>query len=325
LDQDGSLAIDHAADEEQASSPEEISDLPEVQPDHQEETQGSGEPDQQNNSDNNDSDSAGSGGSRLILQPPTLGGTLTANSRPEDLDPSTDPMTVPTDDTPLLSHDTPDDKEPKDILAPLDTPKGPAPEAPPEEAMLVEDVPFDPFAQAKAPEATPAVPAEPVPQPPQEPVDDQTLTDLESAVDSPHLADSAPEPPTSPGDLPDADAALAAAHEAFDVAESSLPEKPAAFNSTGLMEVAQDEPAAEEPTQPPENTPPAPPADVLIDPATGKLTYPSNLVSPTADLPADPTATTNNDPSAPPPVPPPMAMPPLQPPSDELHLPPPTQ
>lgn len=45
------------------------------------------------------------GAGRLILQPPTLGGKLTANSEPEGLDPSTDPMSLPAVSQPLLSRD----------------------------------------------------------------------------------------------------------------------------------------------------------------------------------------------------------------------------
>jgi nanoRNase/pAp phosphatase (c-di-AMP/oligoRNAs hydrolase) len=48
-----------------------------------------------------------SGGPRLVLQPPTMGGRLTANSEPESLDPSTDPLTLPAIKPPLLKRDTP--------------------------------------------------------------------------------------------------------------------------------------------------------------------------------------------------------------------------
>ncbi len=42
--------------------------------------------------------------SRFILEPPTLGGRLTANSEPEALDPSTDPLGAKTKETPILTH-----------------------------------------------------------------------------------------------------------------------------------------------------------------------------------------------------------------------------
>lgn len=43
--------------------------------------------------------------SRLVLDPPTLGGKLTANSEPEALDPSTDPLGATTPSGPMLSHE----------------------------------------------------------------------------------------------------------------------------------------------------------------------------------------------------------------------------
>jgi hypothetical protein len=44
--------------------------------------------------------------SRLVIQPPTLGGTLTANSRPEQLEPSTDPLSNKDEEQPLLERKT---------------------------------------------------------------------------------------------------------------------------------------------------------------------------------------------------------------------------
>lgn len=41
----------------------------------------------------------------LVTEPPALGGTLTANSKPEGLSPTVDPMSLPSLDGPLLSHD----------------------------------------------------------------------------------------------------------------------------------------------------------------------------------------------------------------------------
>jgi nanoRNase/pAp phosphatase (c-di-AMP/oligoRNAs hydrolase) len=42
--------------------------------------------------------------SRLVTQPPSMGGTLTANSRPQDLEPTTDAMSLPSVDEPFLSR-----------------------------------------------------------------------------------------------------------------------------------------------------------------------------------------------------------------------------
>ncbi len=92
------------------------------------------------------------GDPKIVLNPPALGGTLTANSRPERLDPSTDPMTLPAVQGPLLDHaDTPVDEKEKT-----------ADEAPISKEQAMEDT------------------------------RKQTLTDLEKFVGSPHLKQEAP-------------------------------------------------------------------------------------------------------------------------------------
>lgn len=63
--------------------------------------------------------------SRLILEPPTLGGKLTANSEPEGLDPATDPLRATTQTGPMLSHEEPRSQDtataaPADSLAELE-------------------------------------------------------------------------------------------------------------------------------------------------------------------------------------------------------------
>lgn len=45
-----------------------------------------------------------SAGASLITEPPTLGGDLTANAKPEQLDPVTDPLSLPANEQPLLSR-----------------------------------------------------------------------------------------------------------------------------------------------------------------------------------------------------------------------------
>jgi hypothetical protein len=312
---DGSLNISHNAE----PAPEESvpSDLPEIQPEHQEET----EP--ENNEDSEEPDKT----SRLILQPPTMGGKLTANTEPEGLDPSTDPLSTTQPNSPLLTHDRDGQEEPA-------TPEPPA--------MELEDTPFaltqPPVEQPpEAPAAAEEPAAEnPMPEPkstdeasrstpePQPAVDEQTLSDLESAVDSPHVTDKPNESQQVDNTSSDADAALAAAHQAFDAAETDTTERPAAFNASGPMEIAHDESVAE--ATPAEPAVSSEPASVAIDPATGELSYPSNLVPPSTGLPSDPTGASVEDPTAPPPVPPPMAMPPLmppvEPPADPNNLPP---
>jgi hypothetical protein len=50
---------------------------------------------------------------KFVLTPPTLGGTLTANSRPEGLESTVDPLSLPKVDQPLLSHEGPAARTPQ--------------------------------------------------------------------------------------------------------------------------------------------------------------------------------------------------------------------
>lgn len=316
IDSDGSLAIDH-----ENGTDEQSAELPEPQPE-QAETQSEDEPETDEKAQEEEKPS------RLILQPPTLGGTLTASSK-DELDPSTDPMTLPPVTSPLLSHDKdarsvePAPEQPPQEQAPADeeatqqpvevqTPEQPVPAEP---AITPEPQPEVPVeVPAQAPEE-PSVPEPPAPQPamPEEPADKQTLSELEEAVDSPHMDSAAGQ------GTPDAQAALEAAHQALNAADQP-PEKPAAFNASAPFEVDHEELASDTaPESAAEETVAEPPPDIQIDPETGNIMYPTNLVPPSGELPSDPTATAVTDPTAPPPVPPPMAMPPLMPPpSDQI-------
>jgi hypothetical protein len=312
LNKDGSLDISHTDNENQEQDQSESTELPEIQPDHQP------QPEAEQSAEEVEDDE--SKPSRLILEPPALGGKLTANTEPEGLDPSTDPLTVKPVDAPLLTHD----KEDVDITEqpPEKTPEvsPQPPSSPAEEARAVEsDGVQEPNEESEAPEAEPqsaVAPELPAPEPndmPAEPEeqsklppaeDSDTLSDIEKAVESPHVAKSMKEEPS----VPDAEAALAAAHQAFEAASTDVPEKPAAFNSTGLMDVGHEE--ANTAPDTPENTEPLPeaeaePSPVQIDPTTGMLSYPTNLVPPRG-LPDDPTAAKVEDPTAPPEVPPPI-------------------
>jgi hypothetical protein len=98
-------------------------------------------------------------GAKLVTEPPSMGGSLTANSRPEDLDPVTDPFSVPqSEPSQLMSHTSP------------------APAAKPQ---------FTP----PPPSFTPPVPTPPppLPMPPPPPAGPQTLTQIEQSVHSPHV------------------------------------------------------------------------------------------------------------------------------------------
>jgi hypothetical protein len=106
-----------------------------------------------------------SNGGKLITEPPAMGGTLTANSHPEGLDPTTDPFSFAPPQTtapaPLLDHGPMSDTtttEPAQPAAPGMTPPPPS---------------WVPPAQPESP--TPPANPEPESKP-------QTLSEIESAV-----------------------------------------------------------------------------------------------------------------------------------------------
>lgn len=66
--------------------------------------------------------------SRLITEPPTMGGQLTANTEAEGLEPSTDILGTPSNDGPILSHDAPPASTVAPTLQPL-APSIPAPDS----------------------------------------------------------------------------------------------------------------------------------------------------------------------------------------------------
>lgn len=326
LNNDGSLEIAHENETESHEQPHEepesqLEQQPEKSeqylPDVQEEPEA--EPTSEEPVENDDKPS------RIILEPPMLGGKLTANAEPEPLDPSIDPLTARPNDTPLLSHDKKTEPpelqsdenasiDNSDEVPVVDTTPEPVskldvelkPYHEPEPAPISDDVPTLPITDQPPTSQTPISNTESV-------VDEQTLSDLETAVDSPHITEeSASQKPAQVEQTPDVDAALAAAHQAFEAAATDIPEKPAAFNASGPLEVSHDEPQIPE-AEPIVQSEPEAPAVVHIDPNTGMLSYPSNVVPPSDVLPTDPTAASVEDPTAPPPVPPPMPMPPFAP------------
>jgi hypothetical protein len=110
-------------------------------------------------------------GAKLVTEPPQLGGTLTANSQSERLDPVTDPFSLPTEEAPELLSRKDDEKDDKPALtaAPKDWTPPAAPPAPEPPAPTL-------------PASAPAAPA------PKKPDDKETLTDIEKSVHSPHVS-----------------------------------------------------------------------------------------------------------------------------------------
>jgi hypothetical protein len=330
---DGSLQIPHASETPaQAFEGElpEISDEPEPMLDqiHIDE-QGEVKPLDDEKPDEPESDtnqSAIEGGSSLILEPPTLGGKLTANSEPESLDPAVDPLAGGNHDSPLLSHQAPlEEQKPYEPLPDLqgteDLP-GPSMTLPSEAPAEDSVVPETPVVLE---ETTP----EPMPEEPKEEYAPQTLSDLEESVASPHLEQvvEAPLPPIEPEQTPSEPSLpgsddLAKITEQFSAPEPlPLPEQPPVSD----VDSARDAVSAAIAGGDPGNLPPlerigSQPLDLEIkqtgetgildhiDEETGipEFKMPENLVPPVTELPIDNTAAPVTDPTAPPPVPPPM-------------------
>ncbi len=115
--------------------------------------------------------SAVKAGRGLVLEPPTMGSKLTANTEPEHLDPATDPLGVKQEASPLLSRSSAEEPAPTE-LPPLQPPEEEA--AKPEPVVLPEETP------EPAPIVAPEEPELPIAE--QNDTEVQTLTDLEAAV-----------------------------------------------------------------------------------------------------------------------------------------------
>lgn len=108
---------------------------------------------------------------KLILDPPTLGGTLTASHTGNALDQAIDPMSLQAaNNQPILSHDAPA------AQFPVKSSPAPEPQLPDLQSLLGPVGQPEPSKPANQ-QTQPAAPAEPP----------QTITDLEESVRSPHL------------------------------------------------------------------------------------------------------------------------------------------
>lgn len=268
-------------------------------------------------------DSILSGASRgLALDPPALGGRLTANSEPESLDPGLDTLAAQVNAGPLLSHDNSTSSKPPDTII--------TPEEPPVLPSL--DIAMPPPV-APTPEQNDA----PMPSPesvskPLEPVDSpspldltpmpNTLSDLEKSVQSAHvdaapvadeLVPLQPEADTAPAPEVGVDAARDAVSQAMQDTPPAL-EPVQALNAqpvdlSQLTDPSDPIPTDNVPSETPLSPMPQPLPDlnatlnskVMSDPG-----LPPGLVPMTP--PVDNTASQVTDPTAPPPVPPPMTL-----------------
>ncbi|PID30696.1 hypothetical protein CSA80_04465 [Candidatus Saccharibacteria bacterium] len=181
-----------------------------------------------------------------MIEPPSRSGRLTANAKAEDLDVSTEELTLPPVETPMLSHDD-------TVLAPSD-------EATPSEESAP-DVPASPeqpeLASPKiiAPEQPTSTPAKSAlrkasstdapsvgSDSASEVIDteEKTLTDIEKAVDSPHAAqkneaEADQNVADQPSEASSIDDARSAVEAAFAASKSETPQDPiAALNAKPL-------------------------------------------------------------------------------------------
>lgn len=245
--------------------------------------------------------------SRLMTEPPMLGGTLTANSRPDDvmLEPTSDPLSqgAPDADRPLLDRDS----EPATTTPPTPEPADMQP-APPSW------MPPQPWMKQ---------PATPAPEPVTDTYDKETLADIEREVGSSHVqADGASEG-NEPG--PGLEAARDEVMKAIDSAPDAAPEPIQALNAQpiDLNPPAPDAPAEEATTPPapstafdptafgitndpdPDVNAAAAPDPALAGPVNQPFTLPiPGALTPPPANPVPPTST--SDKPAPPPVPPPL-------------------
>lgn len=247
--------------------------------------------------------------SNLVTEPPMLGGTLTANTQPEDLvlEPSSDPLSqTGVVEQPLLDRDSPAASVPQP--------------APPDW------LPPQPWMAPPAPATEPA--SESVPG-----MQGETLADIEREVGSTHLADQ------STPDVGDA------RDEVMKAIDSTPPVNPEPIQALNAQPIDLTSPQPAPAPQPSPGFVPAPPAapfdsagdgtnaastvtdmptpDVSQIPApdpelTGPVEQPFTLPVPGSIPPATDILTSlppvNDDPNAPPPVPPPL-MPPGFPPA----------
>jgi hypothetical protein len=207
-----------------------------------------------------------SSGPQLVTEPPKLGGTLSANTQPEGLDPTTDPFSMPSSgDNKLLNHSA----EPA-TSTPPSQPQSPQPRS---------------FTPPPAAVVSPTPPPAPAPEPPQPPTGDQpqTLSEIEQSVHSSHLNNARDE----------------VSHALSTGPDTSTPAPIAALNAQPLGDDLHPPVQPPLPTVSPDREPtlplgatPAESADTNPQPA------PSNdSLSPSPQV---------SDPTAPPPVPPPI-------------------
>ena len=265
---------------------------------------------------------------RIILQPPSLGGTPAASGTGENFDPSLDSLAAtPGGDAALLSPGPADEAGESPFVTPPPTVNPTLPTN-----YLVGGSPSPAAPAPVTPPVFDAVPATPEPAPVlgQSP---DTLADLEKVVDSPHLdvpaglAGQGLEP--SPAPQQPADDVNTARDAVMQAVSGTTPQvlEPVQSLSAQPMDLNLGGPPAVTPapassfTDNPMINPTSPDSPVVSDAAVASDPgLPPGLVPPDPGLPTDNTDTVIVNPTAPPPVPPPL-MPPAMPPVEDPNTP----
>lgn len=243
-------------------------------------------------------DNQGEGQHERMTEPPTLAGSnITANTNPEPFDPSTEALTLPAVNSPILTHN-------ETTLTP--PPQPVPPQAQPEPQFIPQPpLPTPPVVAPQPPAA-----AAPAANTPEQTETDLTLEQIEASVHSPHAA-----APTAPQGVDEARSAVEAALNRPDAPASPLPPL-SALNAQPLgPELRTPAPTAAPATPNPgfsEPTPGTSPADETLDmPLPSSPFGPGQLPpqAPPSNFPAPGPAAPNGG-TPPPPVPPPM-LPPL--------------
>ena len=341
---DGTLAIDHQYDEPKEAEPTEefelpqpVEDAPVLPPEDEPEEEATPEP----TADESDN----TRGNRMITEPPTLGGTLTANAQPEDimLEQSSDPLTSTAVPAPLF--DRPEQSENSAEPEQSEQAEEPAEPEQAEQTAPTEPQPAPPSWMPPQPwmdQLAPTPAEEPESEPEQPDTNNtETLEDIERSVASPHITDDL-------SDQPDLSDARDEVMKAINGAPDPRLEPIQALNAqpVDLTGGTSDDQTAEQTTEEPQFVPAPQPeqpidpmafdpsqfatvSDVPTLPSTDEMASidPNEPVSPDLTGPVEQMATmplpdtlmpqanpvpptsVDDDPTAPPPVPPPL-MPP---------------
>lgn len=204
----------------------------------------------------------------IVSEPPSTGGTFTANTMPEEEFEASqeNPLNLPPVDSGLLDRKP---LQPTPEPEPLETPEPQMPTVAIDETPSAFDVPAPELTQTVAHLDVPTEqpPAGPAHEEEAKPEDDQTLTDIEQAVASPHLEDirDQVQDALKSGPLPEPGPvqALNAVNVDLQPKQETAPENPLAFNPAHFEVEKHGVEDDDDPDAPPQVPPPIVPPDFL--------------------------------------------------------------